>query len=298
VYATCEPSGDAAGHIYGLALSKERIMNWTRLSFVLAALMLLALFVVSGETRQAMAQDVKVKKMKTITVDVGDDAKMSMVLIPAGKFKMGCLSTEVGARYTEGPRRVVTITKPFYIGVYEVTQRQFEAVTGKNPSLTTKGDNHPVQWVNWFDARKFCKKLSEKTGKKYRLPTEAEWEYACRAGTETPWFFGKGSKDIGFYAWYSGNSKNKIHPVGQKKPNPWGLYDIYGNVSEWIYDGYLGRYKVEDTVDPTGRVSTLKVRRGGAYLDKPTWCRSARRREEDYTIRLPQNGFRVVLEVE
>jgi len=272
-------------------------MRNVRFSLMLAVLMLTVavLLFPPGRSREAFAQDAR--KLKRVSVDVGDDAKMELVLIPAGKFKMGCLSTEVGYLHYEGPRRVVTISKPFYIGVYEVTQRQYEAVLGKNPS-TTKGDEHPVQWTNWFDARKFCKKLSERSGKQFRLPTEAEWEYACRAGTETPWFFGKGSKDLGYYAWYKGNARNKIHPVGKKKPNPWGLYDIYGNVSEWIYDGYLGRYKVEDTVDPTGRVSSLKVRRGGSYTDEPTGCRSGRRRPEDYTIRLPQNGFRVVLEVE
>jgi len=272
-------------------------MNVTRSSWLLLAALLGVGVLMTCGVREAWAQDAA-GKLKTVSVDVGDDAKMTMVLVPAGKFKMGCLTTENGYEQHEGPRRQVTLTKGFYIGVYEVTQRQYEAVMGKNPS-TTKGDHHPVQWINWFDARKFCKKLSERTGKKYRLPTEAEWEYAARAGTDTPWFFGEGSKDLGFYAWYKGNAQNVIHPVGKKKPNPWGLYDIYGNVSEWTYDGYLGRYKVEDTVDPTGApVSSLKVRRGGSYVDPAKWCRSGRRRVEDYTVRLPQSGFRVVLEVE
>ena len=250
----------------------------------------------SGSAQVAFAQ---ATRLKTVSVDVGDDVKMTLVLIPAGKFKMGSLSTEPGFQNFEGPRHEVTLTKAFYMGVYEVTQRQFEAVTGKNPSLTTKGNDHPVQWVNWFDAREFCKKLSETSGKKFRLPTEAEWEYACRAGTETPWFFGNASNDLGFYAWYKGNSGNHIHPVGEKKPNPWGLYDIYGNVSEWTHDAaWALPYKTEDTVDPTGEpICSLKIRRGGAYLDPSEWARSGRRRHEDHTIRLPEIGFRVVMEV-
>jgi len=183
------------------------------------------------------------------------------------------------------------------MGVTEVTQRQYEAVMGKNPSHN-KGEDHPVEFVNWFDARKFCAKLSERTGKTLRLPTEAEWEYACRAGTETPWFFGKGSRELGYYAWFKGNASGKSHPVARKAPNQWGLYDMAGNVWEWVEDGYLGRYKLENVIDPTGRKSTLKAKRGGGYDSEAANCRSARRRAEDYTIRLYDGGFRVALEAD
>jgi formylglycine-generating enzyme required for sulfatase activity len=134
-------------------------------------------------------------------------------------------------------RHEVTISKPFYMGETEVTQAQYEAVMGTNPSHF-KGATNPVECVCWDYATEFCKKLSDKTRQAVRLPMEAEWEYACRAGTATAFSFGDADSTIGDYAWYGANSGGTTHPVGQKKPNAWGLYDMHGNVWEWCADWF------------------------------------------------------------
>lgn len=147
----------------------------------------------------------------------------------------------------------VQLTKGFYLGKYEVTQTQYETITGLNPSKSTKAPDCPVDNVSEADALTFCLKLTEQTGRETRLPTEAEWEYASRAGRDTKWFFGNEPSQIGEYAWFKGNGGAKSHPVGQKKPNPWGLYDIYGNVCERISDKYARNYySISPKVDPTG----------------------------------------------
>jgi formylglycine-generating enzyme required for sulfatase activity len=151
------------------------------------------------------------------------------------------------------PKHEVTLTKGFYLGKYEVTQAQFEAIMGTNPSGSSKGPDFPVDTVSEQDAREFCAKLAEKTGKEARLPTEAEWEFAARAGSQTKWFFGDFPSALGEYAWFKDNAGGKSHSVGQKKPNPWGLYDIYGNVCERISDTYAKNYYAQGPkVDPTG----------------------------------------------
>ncbi|HCL27402.1 MAG TPA: hypothetical protein DIC52_03065, partial [Candidatus Latescibacteria bacterium] len=153
----------------------------------------------------------------------------------------------------ELPKHDVTLTRGFYLGKYEVTQTQYEAITGSNPSRSTKAPDCPVDNVSEADALTFCGKLAEKTGLDVRLPTEAEWEYASRAGRDTRWFFGNDPSQIGEYAWFKDNAGAKSHPVGQKKPNPWGLYDIYGNVCERISDKYSrSYYSISPRVDPTG----------------------------------------------
>jgi formylglycine-generating enzyme required for sulfatase activity len=128
------------------------------------------------------------------------------------------------------PKHEVKLTKGFYLGKHEVTQAQFEAIMGSNPSRSTKGPDIPVDNVGEQEAREFCEKLAEKTGREARLPTEAEWEYAARAGKDTNWFFGADPSALGDYAWTKDNSGGKSHPVGQKKPNPWGLYDCLGKL--------------------------------------------------------------------
>jgi formylglycine-generating enzyme required for sulfatase activity len=163
-------------------------------------------------------------------IELGSVA-LDLVLIQPGSFTMG---DDGGDGSAEKPAHKVTISKPFYLGKYEVTQDQWEAVMGANPSYF-KGPENPVEDVSWDDCQKFLKKLNERlpgTGGTVRLPTEAEWEYACRAGTTTKYSFGDTRSDLGEYAWYGGNSHNKNHPVGEKKPNAWGLYDIHGNVCE------------------------------------------------------------------
>lgn len=200
---------------------------------------------------------------------------MEMVYIKPGKFIMGGESTRDGRfQCVEVPKREVTLTKGFYLGKFEVTQAQYKAIMGSNPSRSTKADNCPVDNVSEGDARDFCSKLAIKTGKQTRLPTEAEWEYASRAGQSSKWFFGNDPKLIGEYAWYKGNAGGKSHPVGQKKPNPWGLYDIYGNVCERISDTYSRHYYAKGPkVDPTGPKQgpwsrfefTVNARRAGKY---------------------------------
>jgi formylglycine-generating enzyme required for sulfatase activity len=204
----------------------------------------------------------------SLTLDLGSGVTMKLVLIRAGKFVMGSPDSEQGRAANEGPQHGVVITKPFYMGVTEVTQAQYEAVMGTNPSAF-KGPANPVDSVKWYETVHFCRKLSEMTGKAVRLPTEAEWEYACRAGTKTRFSFGDSEGALGDYAWYMGNSGNKTQPVGRKKPNPWGLYDMHGNVAEWCADWY-GPYSSEASTDPQAvgdsRVSEgRRVVRGGAY---------------------------------
>ncbi|MED6314939.1 MAG: SUMF1/EgtB/PvdO family nonheme iron enzyme, partial [Verrucomicrobiota bacterium] len=161
----------------------------------------------------------------------------------------------------EIPKHNVTLTRGFYLGKYEVTQAQFEAIMGSNPSRSTKAPNCPVDNVSEADALTFCGKVAEKTGRDVRLPTEAEWEYASRAGRATKWFFGDKPSQLGEYAWTQANAGAKSHAVGQKKPNPWGLYDIYGNVCERISDKYARNYYANSPqTDPTGPSQGTKSR--------------------------------------
>jgi len=236
----------------------------------------------------------------------GDGPKMEFVRIPAGSFYMGSPSTEEGRDEDESPAHKVRITKPFYMGKYEVTQAQWKAVMGTTVhqqrakavipwNLKGEGPEHPMYYVSWEEAVKFCKKL----GRKFRLPTEAEWEYACRAGSRTRFHYGDDPNysELDQYAWYYGKSDNKTHPVGQKKPNAWGLYDMHGNVKEWCSDRYavLGGYKVSENVDDAKLPSKYfgHVIRGGNWLWKPEKCRSASR-SGSMDIRSDWIGFRVV----
>ena len=159
---------------------------------------------------------------------------MKLVVIPAGEFTMGSPTTEAGRGGNEILHHV-RITKPFLMAMTAVTQAQWRAVMGNNPS-NFKGEDHPVEQVSWNDAVTFCQKLSAKEGKHYRLPTEAEWEYACRAGTQTPYGFGDGNLDD--FAWSTGNSGNQTHNVATRKANHWGLYDMQGNVLQFCSDSY------------------------------------------------------------
>jgi formylglycine-generating enzyme required for sulfatase activity len=235
---------------------------------------------------------------KAITIQIGENVSMKLALIPAGKFMMGSPDSEQRRREHEGPQHEVTISKPFYMGVTEVTQAQYEAVMGTNPSnLDFKGATNPVDTVSWNDAADFCKKLSEKTRQAVRLPTEAEWEYACRAGTATAFSFGDYDSVLGDYAWYTSNSGNTTHPVGQKKPNAWGLFDMHGNLWEWCADWY-GDYPKGAATDPQGPASGAdRVLRGGGWSHFPNYCRAAFRSFSSPGARLISGGFRVVVPV-
>ena len=249
-------------------------------------------------TQLAKAQDAP----KEITNSIG----MKLVLIPKGTFQMGSPESERGREEWE-PQHEVTISKNYYLGVTEVTQGQYEKVMGTNPSnfrkqVIRKSDSsmYPVEQVSWGDAVEFCKKLSDlpeekAAGRVYRLPTEAEWEYACRAGSKTAYSFGESSKSLGDYAWFDGNSNNQTHPVGEKKANAWGLYDMHGNVWEWCSD-YYDDYDKNSATDPVGPTEgSLCVSRGGSWNSLAAYCRSAGRDWRDPSDLYGSNGFRVAL---
>lgn len=221
---------------------------------------------------------------------------LKLVLIPVGEFMMG--SSESEGSDDEHPQHKVKITKPFYMGIYPVTQAQYKAVMGENPSHF-KGSENPVETVPWHDASKFCEELSVETDKEVWLPTEAQWEYACRAGTTTVYSFGNANSKLSRYAWYSDNSGDETHPVGKKKPNPWGLHDMHGNVWEWCSDWHANDvYTISERVDPVGPFSGIaRVLRGGYWDDSEFSCRSADRRRDfpDYSRSII--GFRVVVSV-
>ena len=189
---------------------------------------------------------------------------------------MGTESTDYSWLEHSRPVHRVSVST-FYMGKYEVTQAQWRAVMGSDPSHFT-GDNRPVEQVNWDDAKAFCAALGAMTGYAIRLPSESEWEYACRAGTTTEYYFGNDELLLGDYAWYSGNSGSETHPVGQKTPNAWGLYDVSGNVSEWCEDPWHDNYEgapTDGSVWATGGDSNIRILRGGAWWADAGHSRSA-----------------------
>ena len=229
--------------------------------------------------------------------EVTNSIGMKLCLIPAGEFMMGASPGDGDAEASEFPRHQVDISRSFYMGIYEVTQGQYEQVMGTNPS-SFKGADRPVEGVSWDDAVAFCRRLSEITGEKYRLPTEAEWEYACRAETEAKYFWGDGEATD--YAWFWDNSGEETHTVGEKEPNAWGLYDMSGNVWEWCLDWYDENYYSRSAdKDPSGPTSgTSRVVRGGSWYNSLKNQRSSSRfgfrpDKANYYI-----GFRVVREAD
>jgi len=251
---------------------------------------------------------------KDLAIDLGNGVKMEFVLIPAGQFVMGSSDAERGLAMgqakahnnkwaidripSEGPQHRIRSSKPFYLGKYEVTQAQWEAVMGNNPSKFRASTN-PVEQVSWEDTQQFLAKMnvtSENNGMKFELPTEAQWEYACRAATTTAFSFGDNPTMLGEYAWFADNSSSKTHPVGQRRPNPWGLYDMHGNVWEWCADWYgADYYGHSPPVDPTGpAVASTRVNRGSSWY-APSWeHRSAFRSHDPPGTRSRALGFRVM----
>lgn len=234
-----------------------------------------------------MAQEVNPGKVEVI--DLGKDVKLEMVLIPAGKFKMGSPANEKGRKVFE-TQHEVTLTKPYYMGKYEVTQEQWGAVMGNNPSIRTKGPRLPVTDVSWKDCQEFIKKLNTKTNGGYRLPTEAEWEYACRAGTTTAYSFG--NKITPKDANYDDSKIDKPVEVGSYKPNAFGLYDMHGNVGEWCEDWH-GGYPSTVT-DPKGPAEgEYRVVRGGSFYLNESGARSSNQNIFTPSYRLFTFGFRL-----
>ena len=236
---------------------------------------------------------------KEIKIDMGQGVVLEMVLIPAGEFDMGSPVKEANRKDNEQLHRV-RITKPFYLGKYEVTQALWMVVMGENLSRF-RNMKAPVMPVSWEDCQKFLARLNKMVeGGGFRLPTEAEWEYACRAGTQTAYSFGDDEEDLGEYAWYGANSGEQTQEVGKKKANAWGLYDMPGNVAEWCSDWY-GKYEFtagKVTVDPIGPGSGVaRVLRGGSWGFIPWDCRSAYRFRYSPDSRYYFNGFRVALDL-
>jgi formylglycine-generating enzyme required for sulfatase activity len=236
------------------------------------------------------------KPAKSLTLDLGSGVKLEFILIPAGSFVMG--TDENSGDGDEFPAHKVVITQPFYLGKYEVTQEQWTQLTGQNPSRF-KGPKLPVEIVSWNDCHKFLRRLHEKTGRSASLPTEAQWEYAARAGTTTPWSFGATETHIADFAWFVENAENTTHPVGTKKPNAWGLYDMSGNVWEWCTDRYQKHaYPEGEAIDPQGPTTgDSYIARGGAWGDTPEMLRSTARNCAGPDVANQGIGFRCVIPV-
>jgi eukaryotic-like serine/threonine-protein kinase len=250
-----------------------------------ALLALLGSWLISHRTSSGGAAS-----LSSFTENLGNNVKLEMVALPGGSFTMGSNDHD-----DEKPPHQITLS-PFSIGRYEVTQAQYQAVMGNDPSRFT-GNDRPVEHVSWNDAVEFCQKVSNKTGRTYRLPTEAEWEYACRAGSTTQYSFGDDSDQLDQYACYIKNAVSfRTNPVGEKKPNAFGLYDMHGNVWEWCQDWYdQNYYQQSPRNDPPGPAAgTSRVLRGGSWNYVDILCRSAGRLNVEPDTRSVNNGFRVV----
>ncbi len=243
----------------------------TRFFIMIAMLIAASSFVID-----AAAQD---KSFTSPTIGAG------FVLIPGGTFMMGAAA-----------EHQVVISKPYYMQVTEVTQGQWQKVMASNPSMFKAcGDDCPVENISWVDVQEFIRRINQKEGvNKYRLPSEAEWEFACRAGSVTKDAPGGKEDEFGDYAWYDANSDRKTHSVATKKPNAWGLYDMHGNVSEWCQDWY-DDYPEAVAIDPKGPSSGQhKVLRGGSWLGSTATLSSNFRGEDYAVVRCNDIGFRLV----
>ena len=231
--------------------------------------------------------------------------KIGFVIIGPGTFQMGSPKSEKGRYEHEGPRHKVRIPRLlFYIGQYEVTQSQWEAVMGNRPwegkNFVQEHPDHPAVYVSWNDVQAFAQKLNQDAGEfEFRLPTEAEWEYVCRAGTDKLWSFGNDGKLLKDHAWYEENAWNVEekygHAVGTKLPSPWGLYDMHGNVMEWVQD-WFGPYGDGDQTDPNGpEYASLRTFRGGGFSNTRA-LRSAWRGAGAPAFKSGRVGFRLVME--
>jgi len=229
---------------------------------------------------------------ETVTNSIG----MQFVLIPAGSFRMGGDKNLEQADDHENPRHMVKITNAFYMGIYQVTQAQWSEVMPNNPS-EFKGDVRPVERVSWHDVQAFIQKLNtQEATDTYRLPTEAEWEYAARAASKSAYCFGGDTASLSQYAWYDKNSGGETHPVGQLKPNAWGLYDMHGNVHEWVQDWFdRNYYSQSPSASPKGPASGLaKALRGGDWGSEDWYCRCASRSLGSPDRRSNRLGFRLI----
>ena len=229
-----------------------------------------------------------------LTIPVKNGINIEMVKVEAGSFNMGATPEMINPDTDEKPVHRVTLTNNYYIGKYEVTQALWQAVMGSNPS-GFKGDDLPVEMVSWNDCQDFISKLNAMTGKRFRLPSEAEWEYAARGGKKSRGYQYSGSNTIGDVAWYEGNSGSKTHAVGTKQPNELGIYDMTGNVWEWCQDWY-GSYSSSPQTNPIGAVSgSCRMGRGGSWGNSARYCRSSYRGSYAPGFRGIGLGLRLVL---
>jgi len=269
-------------------------------------------------------------KNSKLALDLNGKVRIALALIPAGKFIMGSPDTEEDHTIYEGPQHKVTFAKPFYMSIFLITRAQWVQVMGGDPSECSKhhkarflrpehlgrmvaGDpsqmpgkpDQPVDSVSWKDAQEFCAKVTAMTGKNVHLPSEAEWEYACRAGSTTRFCFGDDpdGSNLTDYAWFTANSNDYTYQVGKKKPNAWGLYDMHGNVVEWCQDGLHYTYDgapsdgrawdADAKITPSG---VCRMMRGGCNNSHAAGCRSAGRDWGPYKNRCGDVGFRIVVE--
>jgi formylglycine-generating enzyme required for sulfatase activity len=260
--------------------------------------------------QEQTAKDMNLPKQLSIKISDANanNVFMDFMLIPAGSFHMGSPETELKRNIDESPLHQVVISKPFYMSKFEVTQRQYRAVLGNYKAFYFVGFDFPADGVSWNVANEFTNKLSDETGMRFRLPTEAEWEYACRAGTDTPFYTGETLSP--YQANYDSSNvygkglkgKALIRPtkVGSYPPNPFGLYDMYGNVWEWCSDRYSKKsYESSSLQDPLGIGTSLStVIRGGGWESPPGDCRSASRDYRKSWRSIDFIGFRLVIEID
>ena len=254
----------------------------------------------SSQTRQP-SSTVKKRASRQINASYSNGVltvngvRYEFALVEAGTFTMGATAEQGSDAYdNEKPAHQVTLTKDYYMGKTEVTQALWKAVMGNNPA-GFKGDNRPVEQVSWNDCQEFIRKLNSLTGKTFRLPTEAEWEFAARGGNNSRHYKYSGSDNLHDVAWYYDNSSNTTHDVATKQPNELGIYDMSGNVWEWCQDRY-GAYSSNAQYDPAGPMSgSYRVSRGGSWVSVASYCRSSIRISSDPDGRGSYLGFRLCL---
>lgn len=256
------------------------------------------IMLVNTPTGRPAILPVKLTPAATIGGKTGSPVEFNLLLVKGGMFEMGATSEQEGADADEKPVHWVRLSKDFYMGETEVTQALWEFVMGSNNPSTFKDPNHPVEMINWNECQEFIRKLNDLTKAKFRLPTEAEWEYVARGGNKTLRTQYSGSANLDEVAWYYGNSQNSTHPVKTKKPNELGFYDMSGNVWEFCAD-YKNDYPEGEVTDPVGsKQDKNRVRRGGAWDNKnPGELRVAFRRRVETQTREKGLGLRLVMEV-
>lgn len=237
---------------------------------------------------------------KAFRDDLGNGIYMEMVRIPAGKFTIGSPTNEKDRRENESPLIEVKVPS-FYMAKFAVTQEQWLAIVGSNVATFRDNLQAPMESISWLEAQEFCRRLATKTQHLYRLPSESEWEYACRAGTNTAYHFGDDSTQLSDYAWFAANADKRSHPIGQKVPNPWGLYEMHGGVWEWCEDTWHDTWHDNFYGAPADGKAWIegnvgrRVRKGGSWSNEAKLCRSASREWHWQGDRYNDIGFRVVI---